>query len=270
MAVVIPQAQHLARIDAQSLIAQAIAAGAGIDTMERLVALAKDLREVQAREAWYGAMAEFQRTCPPIRKTSQARIATRSGGGYTYRFAALDEIMSAVTPILTALGLSVSWRSTVKSTSVVVICRVAHSLGHVEDGGEVEMPVMPGDTGANPAQRVGISLTYARRYALMNALGLAPEDDDDAGTPPAARESHGGEVPQADPPGAAAPVEAITEAQVKRFWAIAREQGWQQDDVRDLLTSFGVEHTKEIPRARYEAVINRLKAEKKTPPSTAA
>lgn len=174
--------QSLARIDAQALITKALESGAHVDTLERLVALAKDMRQVQAREAWHEAMARFQAGCPKILKTSSARIATRGGVGYSYRFASLDEIMSTVTPLLSDLGLSVSWKSAVKANAVIVSCRIAHALGHVEDAGEVEMPVVSGDTGANPAQRVGIALTYARRYALMNALGIAPEDDDDGGS----------------------------------------------------------------------------------------
>src|SRR3990167_7600508 len=176
------KAAEIARLDPQALINRALDVGASVDTIERLMALAKDMRAVTAREAWYEAMAAFQRTCPPIKKTSSAKIQTRSGPGYSYRFASLDEIMATVTPVLTDLGLSVSWKSAIKANGVVVSCRVAHALGHVEDGGEVEMPIVSGDTGANPAQRVGIALTYARRYALMNALGIAPEDDDDAGS----------------------------------------------------------------------------------------
>ena len=63
------------------------------------------------------------------------------------------------------------------------------------------MPVMAGDSGANPAQRVGIALSYARRYALMNALGIAPEDDTDAGAE---------DVKHREPRRARAPEEAQT------------------------------------------------------------
>lgn len=37
-----------------------------------------------------------------------------------------------------------------------------------------------GDIGASAPQRVGIALTYAKRYSLLSIIGLAPEDDPDA------------------------------------------------------------------------------------------
>ena len=170
----------LMRLDPQALIAKAIESGSGIDTMERLVALAKDVREVQAREAWYEAMAVFQARCPAIKKTASAKIHTAKAS-YSYRFAPLDEITSVIQPVMGPLGLSVSWRSRIEPAQVVVSCRVSHTLGHHEESGDIAMPVMKGDgTGANDAQRVGIALTYAKRYSLLGIIGMAPEDDQDA------------------------------------------------------------------------------------------
>ena len=176
----VQQPLMLARLDAQALISQALSVGANVETLERLVALAKDMRAELAREAWYAAMVEFQRTCPAVKKTSSAKIMTRGGGAYGYWFAPLDAIMSTILPVMGRLGLSVAWRSRIEANQVAVECVVSHTLGHQEGSGEIVMPVMPGDTGANPAQRVGISLTYAKRYALLGVTGLAPEDDDDA------------------------------------------------------------------------------------------
>ncbi len=56
----------------------------------------------------------------------------------------------------------------------------------------------------------------------------------------------------------------ISEAQGKRLWAIAREHVWDQEQVKDLLTSFKVNSTKEIPRSVYDRVIDQLKARAKS------
>ena len=182
-----PDPAELAIPDPHTLLARALELGAGIDTIERLVGLAREVRTIRAREAWYAAMAKFQQQCPAIKKTLSARIQT-ARSQYQYAYSPLDEILATVQPILGPLGLSVSWRSPrIEHDRVVVVCLVAHELGHVEDSGDIAMPVEQSNptVGATPPQRVGIALTYARRYSLMFRLGLAPEDDDDAANMPA-------------------------------------------------------------------------------------
>lgn len=171
----------LVKLEPQSLLMKAIEGGASIETLERLVALAKEVQGEQAREAWHQAMAEFQRRCPTVKKSATAKIFTGKGA-YTYHYAPLDEILATCRELLGELGLSVSWRSKMEPNRVIVSCRIAHVLGHAEESGDVAMPIPGGDdrSGANAAQRVGIALTYARRYSFIAVAGLAPEDDDDA------------------------------------------------------------------------------------------
>jgi hypothetical protein len=244
----------LARLDPQALIAQAIQSGSGIETMERLVALAKDVRAVQAREAWYAAMAEFQRKCPAIKKTKTAKIATQRAS-YSYSYAPLDEILSTIQPVMGDLGLSVSWRGRVDGDKVVQNCRISHTLGHHEESGELAMPVAiaTDDRGANPMQRVGIATTYAKRYSLLSIIGMAPEDDPDA-QPAERREPEGG---QGAPDG-----RTITEPQQKRLHAIAAGTKWTEEQLHTLLSGFGIMSgsSKDVPTASYEAIIERIKA----------
>ena len=249
------------RLDPQALIVKAIEAGAGIDTMERLVALAKDVREVQAREAWYSAMAEFQRTCPPIKKTATANITTRTGPGYSYHYAPLDEIMGVIQPEMGPLGLSVSWRSRFEPGQVIVSCRVSHTLGHHEESGDIAMPVVQGDgaSGANPAQRVGIAATYAKRYSLLGIIGMAPEDDDDAQSQQEEKPGRGQEEVTTTSRGADVAPGIISEPQLKRFHAIARGTGWTEEQVHDLLASWHYNSSKEIAVADYDAIVAKLK-----------
>ena len=239
----------LARLDPQALILKAIESGAAIETIERLTALAKDIREVHAREAWYQAMAEFQRACPSIKKTKRAKIRTRSGPGYEYSFAPLDEIMSTIQPVMGPLGLSVSWRTVrLDPAQVIVVCRVSHNLGHHEESGEIAMPVVAGgddNAGANAMQRVGIAATYAKRYALLGIIGMAPEDDDDG---------HTGDAGAGEAPGETTGA-AISEGQVRTFWAIARGSGWDEVTVKARWP-----HVHEIKATDFEAVKQTLKA----------
>lgn len=167
----------VAKMDPQALIAKALEAGATIDVVERLVALAKDVRAEQARAAWHEALTRFKRDCEPIHKDREASIE----GRYTYTYASLPAILAHIEPTLAACGLTVTWRGAEAPVGHVGSrCIVAHVMGHSEDSGVVIVPVEQGARGASPAQKVGIAKTYARRYALLDALGMAPDDDDDA------------------------------------------------------------------------------------------
>jgi len=192
-----PPTTKLAVQDPQALLARAIEVGAGIETIERLVSLAKEVRAFQAREAWYTAMAAFQANLPEIKKTLTARIQGRAQFSYTY--APLDEMLAAVRPVLGAHGLSVSWRTPAPQPDrVSVACRVAHELGHVEDSGEVSTPI-DNTSSATPPQRVGSAMTYCRRYSMMNILGIAPEADDDANGAPEEPEKRSASAPRTAP-----------------------------------------------------------------------
>jgi hypothetical protein len=201
-------------------------------------------------------MALFQRNDLTIHKTKTGTVA----GKFSYTYAPLEEFMNAVRGKLAENGLSVSWRTPrTEDTKVVRVCRVSHALGHFEESGEVVIPIGGADdrSGASAAQRVGIAITYAERYSLKDILGLSPEDDDDAQGPdrPKPEDAHG-TVPPDD-------VRTITAPQAKRLWAIARQHGWSEEEMKDLLTAFGVDHTDQIPMAHYEAVIDKLKARAK-------
>lgn len=173
------------RLDPQALIEQALTNNAGIETLERLVALAKDIRAEQAREAWNKAMAEFQRDAPQIIKRKKANFGASTGGSVRYSYAPLDAIAPRLQERMGPLGLSISWRQRIEKDAVAVSCRISHELGHFEESGEVLMPIdYEARTAASKAQRVGIALTYASRYALRSVSGIVAEDDDADGAEP--------------------------------------------------------------------------------------
>lgn len=172
---------RIGTLDPQALIRAAVEKDAPIETMERLVALAKDVRNEQAKEAWNRAMAKFQMVCPAIKKTGSAKIQTRGGSGYTYNYAKLGDIMPVITPLLGEVGLHISFRVKSAQGAAIASCRVSHEYGHYEESGDISVPIdQESGMGASVAQRVGIAQTYAKRYALLAMLGISPEDDPDA------------------------------------------------------------------------------------------
>lgn len=265
---------QLARLDPQSLLQKAVETGAPIETLERLLVLAKEVRQIQAREAWYEAMARFQGECPPIYKNRTATIKTRTGPGYSYNFAPLEEIKPKVDPILAKYGLSARWTSPViEPTKVTVECIVSHEYGHAETSGPVTMPILGGqeDVGANPMQRVAIAMTYAKRYALLNILGIAPEADEDGGAGTGGDQGGGQAGQQGQAASAGGGDDAIiSEGQVRRFFAIARgvkPTAWSDEQIKKLVNDHKYESVTDVRVKDYDAIVEILK---KGPPAKAA
>ena len=88
-------------------------------------------------------------------------------------YADLQSVLDAVTVALIENDLFVS-QTGERSGDVFVI----RTLVFDSNGDSIDFGIMPVKTLKEDAQAFGSGLTYARRYALMSAFGLAPEDDD--------------------------------------------------------------------------------------------
>ena len=78
--------------EVNALLELAINKGVEVETLERLFDLEQRVNDRNARGAFFAALNRFQEECPDIKKTEEAKIATKSGSGYKYHFAPLDEI----------------------------------------------------------------------------------------------------------------------------------------------------------------------------------
>jgi|SRR5262245_7905373 len=242
----------LSRLDPQALITAAIEKGSDVETLERLVALAKDVREHLAREKWFAAMAAFQAECPDVLKTRIGQ--TRS---YSYAYASLDDILDVVQPVMGRHGLSTRWQTRSDGTTVAANCLIAHELGHVVESGEVVIPVERSDDGrgATPAQRVAIAMQYAKRLSFKNVSGVEPDSVDTDGSSSNIRDQHrdvGAPAPDSDAP--------LDEGAIRKFWAIARGAKWAEDALHDLLASYQYNKPEEIRARDWPAIEAKLKA----------
>ncbi|WKW87084.1 ERF family DNA pairing protein [Microbacterium phage Nicole72] len=138
---------------------------------------------------WH-ALAAFQRTLPSIRKGQTATVTRKDGGqGYSYDYADLTDVSEVVLPALGAVGLA--WHTSLDTEDGNLVIRWELVHGPSGDSRTGTIPV--GRTGQD-WQGIGSAITYARRYALTAATGVAPGGDDNdgadgragasAGTPP--------------------------------------------------------------------------------------
>ena len=176
--------------DPMDILGVAVARGASIDTIERLVALKFDLDARRAASEFNVAMASFVKECPSIQKTSTVKIATKAGGEYGYKFADLDQIATTIRPFLGRFGLSYSFDSEVTEKALVCTCTVRHIGGHSQSA-KFTCPTETTSTGMSPQQRYSSALKFAMRQALTQVLALStcdPEADRTAISPAEADE----------------------------------------------------------------------------------
>lgn len=89
------------------------------------------------------------------------------------KYAALDACVEAVIDSLNANGIFLSQHLTECADGVIVETVFLHESGEGLSCGKLHVPAPKNDP-----QGYGSALTYARRYSLMAACGIAPEDDD--------------------------------------------------------------------------------------------
>lgn len=90
------------------------------------------------------------------------------------KYADLSACIEAVIGALNDNGLALIQRVHDSAPGQIAVETVfVHESGDEFSGGIVRLPVAQ-----NNAQGFGSALTYARRYSLMSACGIAPEDDD--------------------------------------------------------------------------------------------
>ena len=129
-------------------------------------------------------------------KTKTAKVVLKAGGSYTYRYADLGDILPAVRPLLSKLGLS--WTSKPAQTdggAMVLRFALCHASGET-NAGEIPLGV---PAGCKP-QELGSAITYARRYAITAQLNLATEEDDAANAAQGAEPASRPAMKEATPP----------------------------------------------------------------------
>jgi hypothetical protein len=197
----------LVPVGAEGLIAMAINKGLPLESMERLLAMRRELKAEQAKEAYFADLSRFQSQCPAIIKTREVKDGN---GDLRYRFAPIDAIVKAIQKPLEDCGFSYTIKTRQDATSVTAICEAHHREGHTEVT-EFTIPIDP-KAYMNAAQKVASALTYAKRYALCDAFGIVSADEDDdsvaSGKPGTARTAprrhaepvaHPAEEPEAPP-----------------------------------------------------------------------
>ena len=100
-------------------------------------------------------------------------LKTKINPAFKSKYADLDACFEAVDPALLANGIAMYQETFEDSSGVTVETVFLHESGESLRCGKLHVPASKQDP-----QGYGSALSYARRYSLMAACGIAAEDDD--------------------------------------------------------------------------------------------
>ena len=112
------------------------------------------------------ALVKAQKAFGPALKSS-------TNPHFKSKYADLAACVEAVIDALNANGIALVQRNVACDSGVCVETVFVHESGESISSGPLHVPAAKNDP-----QGYGSALTYARRYSLMAACGIAPEDDD--------------------------------------------------------------------------------------------
>lgn len=209
---------------------------ADIDKMERLMRMKDEIEQKQARVAFAESMSLAQAEMPVI-------VKNKTNKQTSSRYAELEVINDAITPVYTKHGFSLSFDTipNEKEKWVTVRCRVRHVGGHTEES-TYETPYdntgMKGEVNKTTTHGLASGVTYARRYITIMVFNLTIKGEDRDGNTP----------PQKD--------RGLSEAQEAKVKEWIETSGADQ---KKFLEFYGVERIIDIPAKRYNEAINGLR-----------
>jgi hypothetical protein len=103
----------------------------------------------------------------------EGAVKDKTNPHFRSKYADLGAVTDAIKPALQGTGLSFVQVCHDAQDAAKVETIILHESGEWLSCGAVSVPVSKSD-----AQGYGSALTYARRYSLSAAFGVAPEDDD--------------------------------------------------------------------------------------------
>ena len=180
---IIPKKENLPATSFDRFIELAINKNVPVETIERLLAMQKDIMAVQARAAYDEAMRAFQKDCPIIQKHKE--VKNKGGLSVRYVYAPLDDIIEQVKIPLYDHGFSYRIGQEVdkpKPGWMTVYCTATHAQGHSETE-RFELPLGSAEF-MTAQQEVGAARTFGSRYCFLGVFGIMTGDEDTDANPP--------------------------------------------------------------------------------------
>ena len=133
--------------------------------------------EKKEENSIYKALYETQQNIKQPKLTGEAKIITKKGGNYGYKFAPLNEVQKAVQNAMKGTGLSyIQMPSKNERREIGIQTILYHSSGESIDCGSYFVPIDTSLT-MSISQAEGSMITYCKRYTLSAIFGISSEDE---------------------------------------------------------------------------------------------
>jgi hypothetical protein len=209
-----------------------------VDAMEKLTDLYLKLKASAAEQEFATAFNALQADLPPIQAS---KPVPNNDGSVRYKFAPYEAIMEQVRPLILKHGFTISFSSDVAEGRIVMHCTLQHIAGHKKTNSFAARVSKP--PGASEAQGDGATSTYAKRFALCDALNITIEKDSD------------GIIPDARALG-----EPISKDKIQYLKEQVSETGGNE---AAFLALAGVDSYDKITTGSYPVLINALELKKR-------
>lgn len=172
----VQQGGALAPNSPAAMMMAAMAQGASLEQVEKMMDLQDRWEKKEAEKAYNAAFAAFKSEAVRIVQGRTVTDGPLKGRAY----AELHDVVKAVTPALSRHGLSASWKlSKDEPQWIEITCVLKHIGGHSES---VSMGGAPDTGGAkNQLQARASTKSYLERYTLKAICGVAEGGDDTDG-----------------------------------------------------------------------------------------
>lgn len=146
-----------------------------ISAFERLLAMKERVDAKEAEKQFAAAFMALQSDMPPIQAS---KSVPDKNGNIKYKFAPYESIMETVRPLLQKHGFTLTFSMNFSEGRVIQSCTLMHVGGHSRTN-QFMARIGSGPPGSSEAQGDGAASTYAKRFALCNALNIICEQDSD-------------------------------------------------------------------------------------------
>lgn len=156
----------------------------------------------------------------------------------------LDGILETVRPLLAKNGLAVMQEATGTDGAMRVKTKLIHESGEMIETDTLEMKPVKN----NDPQAAGSCITYMKRYQLAALLGICESVDDDGN-----KATYGID---AKSPNKNTKEEKLSEAQLKRMYAIAHSKNVDKANVDSLIMKKYKKKAEQMTKDEYDFICN--------------